>query len=45
MQTTYARSPAPSPRADVPPPLAPYTPPLYSRVLSAIVAFGPPVLT
>ena len=28
----------------VAPPEAPYTPPLYSRILSAIVAFGPPVL-
>ena len=43
MQTTYVRTPSPAPRA-VAPPEAPYTPPLYSRILSAIVAFGPPVL-
>jgi len=34
MQTTYARTPPPAPRA-VAPPEAPYTPPLYSRILSA----------
>ena len=44
MQTTYARTPSPAPRAVAPPAGVPYTPPLYSRVLSAIVAFGPPVL-
>jgi stearoyl-CoA desaturase (delta-9 desaturase) len=44
MQTTHARTPAPALPVVDPHCVVPFTPPLYSRVLSAIVAFGPPVL-
>ncbi|MEX1006396.1 MAG: acyl-CoA desaturase [Acidimicrobiia bacterium] len=47
MQTIHAHSLSESDATDQvgdAPPSAPYTPPFYSRVLSAVVAFGPPVL-